>query len=143
MPNTAELIQILGKRNLVRLQAEFGPKQMHIPARPDETHPIAQAIGLEAMEELCEAFGCTSTYIGVNYLKPDRNRKILQMVIYGIPLENISQRFGLTDKYVRMLTQADTLPVAGIRARKRRAFAQGFKEHDDYGTNPQRSKHGD
>jgi hypothetical protein len=87
------------------------------------------------MEELCEAFGCTSTYIGVNYLKPERNRQILQMVLAGLPLDNISERFGLVEKYIRMLTQADTAPVYGSRARQRRAFAQGFKEGgDDRGT---------
>ena len=131
MANTAELIQLLGKRNLVKLQAEFGPRQMHIPARPDASHPIAQAIGPEAMEELCEEFGCTSTYIGVNYLKPERNLKILQMVLAGRTLENISQAFGLTQIYIRKLTQADTAPLFGSRARQRRAFAQGLKEIDD------------
>jgi hypothetical protein len=123
---TAELISIVGKGKLVKLQQEIGPSHFYIPTILNEKHPIAISAGIPEMEMITEAFGGTTIWVGSGYANQVRNGEILQLVIAGINPEHIARRYGITARYVLILTRADTQPVYGVRARQRRSIAQGI-----------------
>lgn len=103
MTATCELIEILGREKLTDLQAAIGPAQTYIPVEAANDHPIAQAIGLEAMATLCKWHGGSTIWIGTGYANARRNEEIIQRLLEGDTAQNVAQRYGVTARYVRIL----------------------------------------
>lgn len=128
MATTYDLIALLGKEDLTRLQAAVGPAQTYIPTKPVEDHAITKAIGFTAMGLICAEFGGTTLWIGNGYSNQQRNNEILRLVLAGIPKENIANCYGITARYVQILTRAEAAPVYARRQRyaRRRKAQQAF-----------------
>lgn len=143
MATTCDLITILGREDLIKLQAAIGPAQTYIPTYAEALHPIARAIGTQAMDKICAEFGGSTIWIGNGYANLRRNEEILRLVLDGHPKENVATRYGITARYVQILTRDDTAFVYGrterrfsrtktprwhkCRALTRRSIAQGLE----------------
>lgn len=102
---TCDIIQIIGKEALIKLQSAIGPAQTYIPITADKYHPISEAIGLNLMIRLCKEIGGTTVWIGNGYANQRRNEEISRLVREGAAHQNIADQFGITVRYVRMLTK--------------------------------------
>jgi len=134
MAATCEMVEVIGRQNLIRLQEALGPAHIYLPAEPVIGHPIANAIGKVAMAQLCREFGSCTIWIGCRYAHIKRNAEILQLRMIGVPSKNIAKSFGITARHVRQLTQGDITPVYGVRRRQLRAAQQGIRmeRHERY-----------
>jgi len=145
MATTCDLITLLGKEDLTKLQTAIGPAQTYIPTYAEALHPIASAIGVPAMNKICREFGGSTIWIGNGYANLRRNEEIIQLVLDGHPKDNVAALYGITPRYVKILTRDDTALVYGRRERRacrtktprwhnkcrtytRRAIAQGLEQ---------------
>jgi len=120
MATTYDLISILGRTQLTELQRAVGPSQTYIPTEATPEHLIAEVVGFKAMQSLCQEFGGSSIWIGNGYANQMRNEEILRLVLAGISKDNIAACYGITARYVQIITRADTREVYGRRCRHAR-----------------------
>lgn len=129
MASTWELIRLIGRENVVKLQQALGPAQTYIPTEATNAHMIGNAIGMIAMHQLCREHGGSTIWIGSGYARAKRNEEILQLLMTGMTQENVSQVFGITARQVRALTQGPRPRVYGVRSRQIQAIKQGIRDH--------------
>jgi len=128
MAATYELIEILGKQNLIKLQAALGPAEYYLPTKAQIGHPICNAIGKIGMTQLCREFGGGRIWIGNSYANLNRNAEILQLRMAGMTPENVAESFGISARHVRNITQGEDATSMGPRVRRRvRQLAQGLE----------------
>ena len=97
---------IVGKDAAHALCEALGGQSWYIPGGArgvEHTHPIAAAVGLEAMEALCAAFGPgTVTFSrprGVGSRKPE----IILRLEDGLSCREVARELGVTERYVQRI----------------------------------------
>lgn len=61
-PLLQEFVRLIGLPATMLLVQKFGGLRIYIPARPDEAHPLAQLIGLDALTKLSAVYGRESHF---------------------------------------------------------------------------------
>ena len=128
MASTFEIIEAIGRDNVVALQKALGPAAVYIPTSAAPDHGITQIIGLDAMEALCRELGGTTVWIGSGYANQERNQEIIRLRTAGIPIHYIGRRFGLTARCVRKITQGERRRAISVRqSRHAKILAQRYR----------------
>jgi hypothetical protein len=127
MPCIADIIAVIGREAATDLQEAIGARFVRIPRQADPDHPIAQAIGTDAMQALCDDLGGLRIHIGVNYARARRNQAIETLYEAGWPTGALARRYRVSRRWVRYLTEE--VRNSGRRARtinrhQRRALAR-------------------
>ncbi len=91
-----ELRETIGEQAAARLFERFGGRQIYVPVRSSDDHPIAREIGLRAAQALSARFG--GEIIDV----PNRKRRelILELHETGMSAQQIAHRLQITRQWV-------------------------------------------
>ena len=131
MTTTCELIEVIGKPALTRLQAALGPASVYLPTKASHTHPVSHAIGMVGMTQLCNWFGGSMIWIGNGYAKTKRNQEISQLLTAGVHPQDCAAMFGITTRQIRVVAALeDPMPTFGLTSRRIRGYVQGSLRHD-------------
>lgn len=98
----ADMVEVLGKDAARALHESRGGISIYVPMNPKPDHPLAQFIGLEALETLCAFAGGESLSLsnaGRHINKP----RILRMLEQGQSAATIALECGVTERYVNRL----------------------------------------
>jgi DNA-binding CsgD family transcriptional regulator len=99
---------------------------VYVPRHAQEklTHPWARAIGREAFERLCAAFGGTRVNLPRGAGLANRKRRIIELAEEGVSRRETALRLGVTIRHVRRTLQGlglDSHHGPAARAARERA----------------------
>lgn len=107
LPNTVrELIWLVGEHHAMALvQAYGGGDYIDIPSKAKQNHPIAEYIGLDALEILVDALAGIRIYIPAcsSFYKHLRNKKIIEKYGEGRKVAELAREYGLCAKQIRAI----------------------------------------
>lgn len=127
MAQPYEVVAVIGEESLISLQMQYGGSYVYIPATKQDSQSfraLSRVIGAEKTTQLIDTLPGERTWIGKDRLRRLRNREILRLTLVGSEMGELSKRYGLTRRAIRIITQAE-LPIQfGMRQRQRRSVMQ-------------------
>lgn len=83
-----------------------------VPHTADESHELAQTIGLEAARKLAAKYAGSHFYVprGVRIKSFLRDQSILRAYAEGLPMTDIAQAHGVSDRTVRAVVARNGQP---------------------------------
>ena len=132
-----DLIAFIGREKLLALQQRFGGSRIYIPAKAEPDGELAELVGEQAAKTLSAVYGPTLLHIGTSLAKQERNRRIVTARQLGAPIRDVAQRYGLTARSVRKITQGLGIgrggPVYGLRRRQLQRVLTVPRSDDTHG----------
>jgi hypothetical protein len=126
-----EMLDVITRDQLRRLQTRYAGGRMYIPRCPTKAHPIARLIGLSAAKKLSAEFSGHPILITRSLLVRQRNSAIRDERGWGLPPAVVARRYGLTARTVRKICQGYDLnknkQPFGLRRRRLQAELQGLE----------------
>jgi hypothetical protein len=97
-----ELVEAIGPKPAILLCRRFGGRDMRIPLRAHDTHPIALAIGIEAARSLSEQFGAMLIQIPAETtaLLMARDMELVRRYREGASIRELGKVYGYSRPWV-------------------------------------------
>jgi hypothetical protein len=118
-----DIAPIIGYTATRRLVAWFPGRELHVPAKVDEAHPLVLVIGYPAFCRLVAEFPGTRLYVPTeeHERRVFRERQIAELVAAGVlATAQIAAAVGLTERRVQQI-------LRGLRSTGLLKFAEGYK----------------
>lgn len=108
LPDSLQAIaDIIGAAAALKVAERWGGTRLYIPAEPDEDHPLAALIGIEAARALGKTFAGERPEIPKAdcWRKAVRNALIKSARATGVSQAALAREHGLTERQVRSIEQ--------------------------------------
>ncbi len=125
LPRTLQdLSEVIGLPAVETLVRQWGGRRLWIPCGAKKTHPISQALGMNAAKRLSARYG--GDVIDIPKAKSatarDRNQELIRLYSDGVSVDVLAKEFGLTSRWIRgILSRSPTReynhPANPFRAR--------------------------
>lgn len=118
-----DIAPVIGYTATRRLVAWFPGRELHIPAKVDDAHPLVLVIGLPAFSRLVREFPGTRLYVPTeeHERRVFRERQIAELVASGVlATSQIASVLGLTERRVQQILRS-------LRSTGLLKFAEGYK----------------
>lgn len=103
-----DLLSVLGEDGLLRLLEQYGGVRLYMPRRMPPKHPLAQRLGWETAQALCQ-FACSGELrvpTGRHWRARARHAQIHALRAQGMSLRELARRFLLSERHIcRVLKQ--------------------------------------
>lgn len=101
-----EIAETIGVRLALKIVQVYGGSEAYFPKRPNEDHPVIQALGKEDGYAICNYMG--GSLLSVPHCKPPRNAlsAIRRLEAEGLSRSEIARRLGITQRHVRRVANA-------------------------------------
>ena len=121
--SAAEIIDAIGRDKAVILSRELGGKFVYVPEAPSPDNPIAEAVGLEVLEQLTRAIGSGALYIPVGIYKSQRDQRLNRLIAKGVTAKRLARALRLSERTVRHLSRFDRIDLQKQRQSDERTGA--------------------
>ncbi|MDK2955393.1 MAG: hypothetical protein PWQ57_889 [Desulfovibrionales bacterium] len=102
-----DLAGIIGADAALILAREAGGLRHYVPSRARPGHPWARLIGMAAFTRLCEHYGNGELELPRAAALDDLRPQIEDLARQGVPRREIARRLGCTERYARMVANAE------------------------------------
>ena len=105
-----EIRQLMGEEATAKLVEKFGggtPK--YIPLKVNLEHPLAELLGLESAQHLCDEYGGLEISFprNVSLLREKRNILIKEDYAAGMSQGQLAMKYQITVRYIREIVNRD------------------------------------
>ena len=105
-----EIRQLMGEEETAKLVEKFGggaPK--YIPLKVNPEHPLAELLGLESAQRLCDEYGGLEISFprNVSLLREKRNILIKEDYAAGMSQGQLAMKYQITVRYIREIVNRD------------------------------------
>ncbi|QGA56177.1 hypothetical protein [Brucella sp. 2280] len=96
-----EIAETIGVRLALKIVQVYGGREIKFPTRPNDDHPVIQALGKEDGYAICKYMN--GNLLSVPHCKPPRSARtaIKQLEADGLSRGEIARRLGITQRWVR------------------------------------------
>lgn len=96
-----EIAETIGVRLALKIVQVYGGSEAYFPKKPNDDHPVIQALGKEDGYAICKYMG--GSVLSVPHCKPPRNAlsAIRRLEAEGLSRSEIARRLGITQRHVR------------------------------------------
>ena len=105
MASQHEIIDLIGRENFLKLARKKSGQRIYIHARLTEQSELVQLLGWEMAKVISAELGGEVVHISRDEVIRHRNWLITALRVGGYSISELSQRFGLRERTVRMITQ--------------------------------------
>ncbi|MDO6747183.1 hypothetical protein [Gilvimarinus sp. 1_MG-2023] len=105
MASQYEIIDLIGRENFLKLARKKSGQRIYIHARLTEQSELVQLLGWEMAKVISAELGGEVVHISRDEVIRQRNWLITALRVGGYSIGELSQRFGLRERTVRMITQ--------------------------------------
>jgi Mor family transcriptional regulator len=104
-PELAQVAEIVGRENALRIAGIFGDKNLYIPQVINTGHRLAEILGLELARSLSREFGGIVLKIPTcrHLERKHRNDSIIRLYNAGHRVEELAAMFKLTERAVFLI----------------------------------------
>lgn len=103
--SAAEIITTLGRGPAVILSRSLGGKFVYLPTTPEPDNPIAEVLGIDALNKLIDALGSGPLWIPAGIYRGERDRHIETLVERGISAKQIARALRISPRTVRHISR--------------------------------------
>jgi len=104
MCESYEVARIIGIKEMIKLQSSLSGWR-YIAKEPSRDNPIRKVIGYKLAKRLGKHLAAERVWIGMGYVKAERNRQIRGLYSQGVSSKEIAQRYSMTPRNVRHIVQ--------------------------------------
>lgn len=126
MSNLDELFRAVDARTALRICARWGGQTLYVPDKAKPDHPIARAIGHDAMERICSVFGSQTVDLPMltNLFERERQARNVQLLVNkGLSAKAIAKILEMSRATVDEIIRED--PDLSLNSRKMTGDPEG------------------